>query len=1400
MFSAPISDLHTNTEQKEKATNNVTSMDHANETTDEDGDAVMSMNSGGDDGEIEDDKSEKLHRNTCPTDENKRSGGGGSNKNDDESVPMSNGDSHEKADVDGADTGESSDDQGNREKNKEKLNTSNGDVAAAKGGHKDGTLSSITHGETKKERENAAKTKSASEEKGEIKSEESETQKMNGSTNTNKSTDSVTKNNINGSASASASASTSATVADPALPLLKGKLYYISNELTRKHVIQGMWNFESSTENAPQRFELVRQLGPDEDPADLLKDGTFNGSFNLAYVHISAKGKRKERTRVIAESGVKIKFVKKEDCGDADAYDVKGQGTNQYGVFSIFGSAARDWDEKDKNYKVELRKRYLTSPAATAPVVSSDSASPGKKVKNKSKKRKLGNANPDNIVAQAPVPTEPLPEASEPIPSGVVCLRGKIARDSSAQDGVVHNVSGMWSSGLDVIESDPDNNRGLCNRFEYEYRGTVATEAFPISGKYTGWFNLTTEDGTRTRIPERDVTLKFKKNNAGHYNVEGRGSNLFGKYNITGSLDSENQITIFRHFLPVKAKPKKTPAPAPAAVEPIEDKDAPPRMTLDDVKVPEGDTFKALEPPNDGSYAAVSRGVIRVNDDGGHTCSGKWAITRSHYNSNMASNFHFGLEGHHAKLSDENGGAEEGEIPFPVDSANYKGSFKMKRGTAKLHSVVDNQIVMKFRKNSSGSFNVYGKGVNSIGAFDLVGTLILHGRGSGHVELYRMYQLPPPGSEPAPKTQQQTQRAKALPTAKSAVSKKKSTGTKSPSTVSSFTASTAIRRESSRQPKLPSRLQEGDPQALKSRIIEKCAAVLKAVREKDIVGGSFFAEPVDPVAHKIPQYHQIITDPMDLGTIQYKMDHNEIETPEEFSRLVRLVFQNAIKFNEDQTHVVHQTARNLLTLFNNRFKDVERMIEKKKPTKKELKEIKKKEQEEHKRLEKERKRKREEDEDPKLRHLRLMKTSSEEVSQSLKSLNSIVTPGSAQSTGTVTRNEFIALTNMIRGMYTQMSHMQTLITSLVTPNNAQLSGSSVAQYSVTALPAPTTEASSKKAKRKKLTKVEKPVLPERFVPAPVPAPAPTPVPAPRKVVKDVPLTLEEQQELTEAINTMSPENLEGVIEIIRESADLNEEEDEIDLEIDQLKVSTQRKLMNFVLKNKPKPKKTAKKNTKRRSPAPAPTPAPKPKAPAFSAFGSHGNDSDSDSEASLPMEKEASDKVSNGFQINPDTTMEDDDDDAMDGGGLANWNITKPEADDEDDSDDEDDAWNAAHGAASQQQALEKERQAREEKMIADAEEAKEKSLAEAAERGKKLQDERKAKELEAARIKEQKAKDDRDKALKARAKALEDLKNVAPVVDMESQRNIMNEYEEAFNFQDDGMSGGASPSSDFGF
>ena len=970
-----------------------------------------------------------------------------------------------------------------------------------------------------------------------------------------------------GDTNASAATAAPAAAIPPApLPLLKGTLSYISNELTRKHVIRGTWNFESSTENAPQRFELVRTLGPDEDPTELPKDGTFNGSFNLAYTHVSAKGKKKEKSRVISETGVEIKFT--ERMGEDDAFDVHGEGTNTFGVFTVIGTAVRVFDGPEKKYCVEMRKRYKVVPGAagaatataTATAVAEVESPGGKKVKSKSKKRKLDKSI---LGGSAPAVNEPLPDPSPPHESNVICLRGRIMPTSSAQDGVVHLVSGMWSSGLDMILADPDNKRGLCNEFGYEYRGTVANDTFPISGKYTGFFRLTDEKGNTSRIPERDVTLKFKKNNAGFYNVEGRGANIFGKYNISGTMDTDNIITIFRHFLPAPVKARKSIAPVVTKVPVLEpDTDDSERMTLDDVTVPDGDDLEPLVGPEDGLFAALSRGVLKVNDDGAHTSTGKWAVTRTHYNSNMASNFHFGLEEHHAKL-----GAEEmkkndmangdGGICFPVDSANYKGSFKMKRGTAKLQSIVDGQIVMKFRKNTSGSYNVYGKGKNIYGVFDLVGTLILHGRGSGHIELFRIYQAPSPEPQPEVKNQ-----GKALPTSKNAA--KKAANPKVPSALPFLDpAASAIRRESSRQTKLPSRLEEDDPLAMRSRMMEKCTVVLKMIREKDLLGGSFFAEPVDPVAHGIPTYHQIITNPMDLSTIQAKMDANEVESPEEFSRLVRLVFENAVKFNIDPTHVVHQSARSLLTLFTNKFREVERIIDTKKPTKKEQKEQKKKQQEDQKRLDTERKRQADEDKDPRLKQLRLLHSSSHEVAKSFEAFDSA---SSAMNSASVTRNEFSLMTNVMRQLKTQVFHLQGLVTTLAQPS---IPGAvaHVAQYAaqdvLSSLPAPVESTAPKKSNKRKKTKPDKPPV-EPMLPLPVvPVRAPAPAPAPRA---EIPLTHEEQEELTYGINMMSEDKLEVVIGIIRESNNIGDEDEEIDLEIDQLSTATQRKLFNFLLK------------------------------------------------------------------------------------------------------------------------------------------------------------------------------------------------------------------------------------------
>merc|ERR1711957_751877 len=135
-----------------------------------------------------------------------------------------------------------------------------------------------------------------------------------------------------------------------------------------------------------------------------------------------------------------------------------------------------------------------------------------------------------------------------------------------------------------------------------------------------------------------------------------------------------------------------------------------PQMTLDDVVVEDQDSYDPIILPADGEYSALSRGIFRMNpNEESYTCSGKWAITKNHINiPNMVNNFNFGLEAHHiphaAEGMKQSGLVEMDEdVVFPVDSIHYKGSFKMKRGTAKLQSVIDKQMVLKFRKNTTGS-------------------------------------------------------------------------------------------------------------------------------------------------------------------------------------------------------------------------------------------------------------------------------------------------------------------------------------------------------------------------------------------------------------------------------------------------------------------------------------------------------------------------------------------------------------------------------------------------------------------------------------------------------------------------------------------------------------------------
>ena len=55
--------------------------------------------------------------------------------------------------------------------------------------------------------------------------------------------------------------------------------------------------------------------------------------------------------------------------------------------------------------------------------------------------------------------------------------------------------------------------------------------------------------------------------------------------------------------------------------------------------------------------------------------------------------------------------------------------------------------------------------------------------------------------------------------------------------------------------------------------------------------------PVDPVVLNIPDYFTIIANPMDIFTVQKKLNEHEYGTFDEFNRDVKLIWSNAITYN-----------------------------------------------------------------------------------------------------------------------------------------------------------------------------------------------------------------------------------------------------------------------------------------------------------------------------------------------------------------------------------------------------------------------------------------------------------------------------------------------------------------------
>ncbi|XP_062853383.1 bromodomain testis-specific protein isoform X1 [Trichomycterus rosablanca] len=119
-------------------------------------------------------------------------------------------------------------------------------------------------------------------------------------------------------------------------------------------------------------------------------------------------------------------------------------------------------------------------------------------------------------------------------------------------------------------------------------------------------------------------------------------------------------------------------------------------------------------------------------------------------------------------------------------------------------------------------------------------------------------------------------------------------------------------------PESPHQHQGGRRTKLSERL-RYCSGILKEMFAKRHAAYAWpFYEPVDAVALGLHDYHDIIHQPMDLGTIKKKMDSREYTDALQFAADIRLMFSNCYKYNPPG-HEVVAMARKLQDVFESRF-------------------------------------------------------------------------------------------------------------------------------------------------------------------------------------------------------------------------------------------------------------------------------------------------------------------------------------------------------------------------------------------------------------------------------------------------------------------------------------------------
>ncbi|KAI8969219.1 Bromodomain-containing protein [Mycotypha africana] len=98
-----------------------------------------------------------------------------------------------------------------------------------------------------------------------------------------------------------------------------------------------------------------------------------------------------------------------------------------------------------------------------------------------------------------------------------------------------------------------------------------------------------------------------------------------------------------------------------------------------------------------------------------------------------------------------------------------------------------------------------------------------------------------------------------------------------------------------------------------------CMQTLKELKKNKYRDINYpFLQPVDVVALNIPDYVEIIKHPMDLATIERKLNEGDYEEPEQFEQDIRLMFNNCYTYNPPNLPV-YKMARELEKVFDEKW-------------------------------------------------------------------------------------------------------------------------------------------------------------------------------------------------------------------------------------------------------------------------------------------------------------------------------------------------------------------------------------------------------------------------------------------------------------------------------------------------